>query len=166
MVGIEPSTILSFRDEYPSLVNEDISELNKHIYLFDEFFAKEIDSNNITQSQFTEIEERILLHGHCQQKAIIGGEYMIKMLSLPKNYTVDYIPSGCCGMAGSYGYEKKNYQMSKQIADLVLTKAINQAEESTIISAPGTSCREQIKHFTKRSALHPIEIMYNALKTK
>lgn len=166
MIGIEPSSLLSFRDEYPSLVSEDISELNKHIYLFDEFFAKEIASNNITQSQFTETETKILLHGHCQQKAIIGGEHMIKMLSLPKNYTVEYIPSGCCGMAGSYGYEKKNYQMSKQIADLVLTKAINKAEESTIISAPGTSCREQIKHFTKRTALHPIEIMYNALKTK
>ncbi len=166
MIGIEPSSLLSFRDEYPSLVSEDISELNKHIYLFDEFIAKEIDNNNIIKEQFTDTEEKILLHGHCQQKAIIGGEYMIKMLSLPKNYNVDYIPSGCCGMAGSYGYEKKNYQMSKQIADLVLTKAINQAEETTIISAPGTSCREQIKHFTKRIALHPIEIMYNALKTK
>ncbi|MBO7277862.1 MAG: FAD-binding oxidoreductase [Bacteroidales bacterium] len=166
MIGIEPSTLLSFRDEYPSLVNEDISELNKHIYLFDEFIAKEIDNNNIIKEQFTDTEEKILLHGHCQQKALIGGEYMIKMLSLPENYSVDFIPSGCCGMAGSYGYEKKNYQMSKQIADLVLTKAINQAKETTIISAPGTSCREQIKHFTNRIALHPIEIMYNALKTK
>ena len=69
-------------------------------------------------------------------------------------------------MAGSFGYEKKNYNLSKQIADLVLTKAINQADETTVISAPGTSCREQIKHFTSRLALHPIEIMYNALKNK
>lgn len=166
MIGLEPSTLLSFRDEYPSLVEEDITELNKHIYLFDEFIAKEIEKNNITKQQFTDKEQKILLHGHCQQKAIIGGEAMIKMLSLPENFTVEYIPSGCCGMAGSYGYEKRHYQTSKAIADLVLTKAINQAEKTTIISAPGTSCREQIKHFTSRIALHPIEIMYNALKTK
>lgn len=166
LVGIEPSALLSFRDEYPSLLEEDITELNSHIYLFDEFIAKEIECNNIRKEQFTDREEKILLHGHCQQKAIIGGEYMIKMLSLPENFSVQYIPSGCCGMAGSFGYEKKNYHLSKQIADLVLTKAINQADETTVISAPGTSCREQIKHFTSRLALHPIEIMYNALKTK
>lgn len=166
MIGIEPSSLLSFRDEYPSLVEEDISELTSHIYLFDEFIAKEIEENNIREEQFSDKQEKILLHGHCQQKALIGSGYMEKMLSLPKNYSVQVIPSGCCGMAGSYGYEKRNYQTSKQIADLHLTKAINQAEQTTIISAPGTSCREQIKHFTNRKALHPIEIMYNALKNK
>jgi Fe-S oxidoreductase len=166
LVGIEPSSLLSFRDEYPSLVEEDIEQLNSNIYLFDEFFAKEIEQNNISAEQFTEKEEKILLHGHCQQKALIGSVYMEKMLSLPKNYSVEVIPSGCCGMAGSYGYEKRHYEKSKQIADLHLTKAINKADKSTIISAPGTSCREQIKHFTQRKALHPIEIMYNALKTK
>lgn len=166
LVGIEPSSLLSFRDEYPSLVEQDITEMNRHIYLFDEFIAKEIEENNIREEQFSDKQEKILLHGHCQQKALIGSSYMEKMLSLPKNYSVQVIPSGCCGMAGSYGYEKRNYQTSKQIADLVLTKAINQAEQTTIISAPGTSCREQIKHFTNRKALHPIEIMYNALKNK
>lgn len=164
LVGIEPSTVLTFKDEYPSLLKEDISDLNKNIFLFDEFIAREIDENNIREEQFSDEKQHILLHGHCQQKALIGGEFMIKMLSLPKNYSVDFIPSGCCGMAGSYGYEKKNYKMSKDIADLVLTKAINQADESTIISASGTSCREQIRHFTSRVALHPIEILYNALK--
>jgi Fe-S oxidoreductase len=166
LVGIEPSSLLSFRDEYPSLVEEDITEMNRHIYLFDEFIAKEIEENNIREEQFTQKAEKILLHGHCQQKALIGSVYMEKMLSLPKNYSVEVIPSGCCGMAGSYGYEKRHYEKSKQIADLHLTKAINQAEQTTIISAPGTSCREQIKHFTNRKALHPIEIMYNALKNK
>ena len=166
LVGIEPSSLLSFRDEYPSLVEEDITEMNRHIYLFDEFIAKEIEENNIREEQFTQKAEKILLHGHCQQKALIGSGYMEKMLSLPKNYSVEVIPSGCCGMAGSYGYEKRHYEKSKQIADLHLTKAINKADKSTIISAPGTSCRDQIEHFTQRRALHPIEIMYNALKTK
>ncbi|MEE1021332.1 MAG: FAD-linked oxidase C-terminal domain-containing protein, partial [Bacteroidales bacterium] len=105
LVGIEPSSLLSFHDEYPSLVEQDITEMNRHIYLFDEFIAKEIEENNIREEQFTQKAEKILLHGHCQQKALIGSGYMEKMLSLPKNYSVEVIPSGCCGMAGSYGYE-------------------------------------------------------------
>lgn len=86
------------------------------------------------------------------------------MLSLPKNYKVEVLPTGCCGMAGSYGYEKRHYEMSKRIAESVLVPAINNASNDTLIAAPGTSCREQIRHFTRREALHPIEILYNALK--
>ena len=88
---------------------------------------------------------------------------MEKMLTLPRNYTVEVIPSGCCGMAGSYGYEQKHYEMSKKIAHSVLIPAIENADKDTIISAPGTSCREQISHFSSREALHPIEVLYNAL---
>ena len=166
LVGIEPSTTLSFRDEYPDLLGEDISSLNQNVFLFDEFIAKQADLGVITPELFTDKKQHILLHGHCQQKALIGTEFMERMLCIPTNYSVEVIPSGCCGMAGSYGYEKRHYEMSKTIANSVLIPAIEKAAADTIIAAPGTSCREQIKHFSSRTALHPIEILYNALKEK
>lgn len=163
LVGLEPSAVLSFRDEYPDLLKQDLSGLNANVFLFDEFLAREIDCGNINRELFTDEKRNILLHGHCQQKALIGTEFMEKMLTLPRNYTVEVIPSGCCGMAGSYGYEQKHYEMSKKIAHSVLIPAIENADKDTIISAPGTSCREQISHFSSREALHPIEVLYNAL---
>ena len=163
LVGLEPSAVLSFRDEYPDLLRQDLSGLNANVLLFDEFLAREIDCGNIDKELFTDEKQNILLHGHCQQKALIGTEFMEKMLTLPRNYTVEVIPSGCCGMAGSYGYEQKHYEMSKKIAHSVLIPAIENADKDTIISAPGTSCREQISHFSSREALHPIEVLYNAL---
>lgn len=163
LVGLEPSAVLSFRDEYPDLLRQDLSGLNANVFLFDEFLAREIDCGNIDRELFTDEKRNILLHGHCQQKALIGTDFMEKMLTLPRNYTVEVIPSGCCGMAGSYGYEQKHYEMSKKIAHSVLIPAIENADKDTIISAPGTSCREQISHFSSREALHPIEVLYNAL---
>ena len=167
LVGLEPSALLSLRDEYPVLAEgyKEFAEMNHHVYLFDEFIAKEIDENRIKSSSFTDKEEHIILHGHCQQKALIGTACMEKMLSLPKNYKVEVLPTACCGMAGSYGYEKRHYEMSKRIAESVLVPAIKNASKDTIVAAPGTSCREQIRHFTSREALHPIEILYNALKS-
>ena len=118
-----------------------LEEMNRNVYLFDEFIAKEIDENRIKSSSFTDKEEHILLHGHCQQKALIGTACMEKILSLPRNYKVEVLPTGCCGMAGSYGYEKRHYEMSKRIAESVLVPAIKNAPEETIVAAPGTSCR-------------------------
>ena len=85
------------------------------------------------------------------------------MLSIPENYSVTEIPSGCCGMAGSFGYEKEHYDLSMKVGDLVLFPAVKEAKEGTIIVAPGTSCRHQIHDGTGVSALHPIEVLYNAL---
>ena len=163
LVGLEPSAVLSFRDEYPDLLKRDLSGLNANVFLFDEFLAREIDCGNIDRELFTDEKRNVLLHGHCQQKALIGTEFMETMLTLPRNYPVEVIPSGCRGMAGSYGYEQKHYEMSKKIAHSVLIPAIENADKDTIISAPGTSCREQISHFSSREALHPIEVLYNAL---
>ena len=89
---------------------------------------------------------------------------MEKVLSLPKNYKVEVIPSGCCGMAGSFGYEAKHYDMSINIGNQILFPAILKANNETIISAPGTSCREHIKHSTNRHVLHPIEVLWRARK--
>jgi Fe-S oxidoreductase len=167
LVGIEPSAILAFRDEYPDLVDVALqsaaTELGKNALLFDEFIASEIDKGNITSEQFTSEEKHILLHGHCQQKAVASTEPSKKMLSLPKNYAVKEIPSGCCGMAGSFGYEKEHYDLSMKIGEMVLFPAVREAEEKVIISAPGTSCRHHIKDGTGKQAKHPVEVMYEAV---
>ncbi len=167
LVGIEPSAILAFRDEYPELVDKnlqpDTDKLAKNALLFEEFISSEIEKGNITETDFTTEEKHILLHGHCQQKAIASTEPSKKMLSLPKNYSVKEIPSGCCGMAGSFGYEKEHYDLSMKIGELVLFPAVREAEDKIIISAPGTSCRHHIKDGTGKTAKHPVEVLYEAL---
>lgn len=168
LVGIEPSAILAFRDEYPELVNTELQEasglLAKNALLFEEFIAAEIEKGNISPDDFTSEEKQILLHGHCQQKAVASTEPTKRMLSLPKNYTVSEIPSGCCGMAGSFGYEKEHYELSMKIGEMVLFPAVRNAAKETLVVAPGTSCRHQIKDGTGRKALHPVEVLYEALK--
>ena len=169
LIGIEPSTILSFRDEYPELVGEELRESAKKIapnaLMFDEFFVREYEKGNIKAEFFTDEQLEIKLHGHCQQKAVASTKPTMKMLSLPENYSVSEIPSGCCGMAGSFGYEKEHHELSMKVGELVLFPAVRAASKESVIAAPGTSCRHQIKDGTKRDALHPIEIMYSALKS-
>ena len=167
LIGIEPSAILSFRDEYPDLVDidlqEDAVELAKNVFLIDEFIANEIELGNIKQSQFTNATQEIKLHGHCQQKSVASLSKTEKILSFPENYTVETIPSGCCGMAGSFGYEKEHYNLSVQVSELVLMPFVRKQPEEVIIAAPGTSCRHQIKDGAHRKALHPVEVLYDAL---
>jgi FAD/FMN-containing dehydrogenase/Fe-S oxidoreductase len=167
LIGIEPSAILTFRDEYPDLASEKNLEsalyIKKHTYLVDEFIAREIDAGRVTRDKFTKEAKTIVLHGHCQQKALSGVSASVKMLSLPENFKVRTIPSGCCGMAGSFGFEKEHYEVSMQIGELVLFPTIRKQTETTLIAAPGTSCRHQIKDGTNALALHTIEIMYDAL---
>ena len=130
----------------------------------DEFLVREKELGRINMDVFSEEAKTIKLHCHCQQKSIASSQSTLSMLSFPKNYQVSEIPSGCCGMAGSFGYEKEHYQISKKIGELVLFKQIEKAPFDTIISAQGTSCRHQINDFTNRIALHPVEILYGALK--
>jgi len=167
LIGIEPSAILTFRDEYIDLADDDLFDqaknLAKHVYLIDEFIASEIEKGNISREQFTKEKRSIKLHGHCQQKALSSVAPSVKLLSLPENYSVSVIPSGCCGMAGSFGYEKEHYGVSQQIGELVLFPSIRQQPNEVIIAAPGTSCRHQIKDGTGRKAVHPVEVLYEAL---
>jgi len=169
LIGIEPSAILAFRDEYPDLVNKELQpaavKLSKNALLLEEFIAAEIEKGNITSAQFTKQKKQILLHGHCQQKAVASTDSTKKILSLPANYTVREIPSGCCGMAGAFGYEKEHYELSMKIGEMILFPAVREADINTIIVAPGTSCRHQIKDGTGRKALHPAEVLYDAIKT-
>ena len=131
--------------------------------MIDEFIAAEIDKGNIKKEQFTKEKKSIQLHGHCQQKALSSVASSVKLLSLPENYSVTTIPSGCCGMAGSFGYEKEHYDLSMKIGELVLFPAVRKQTDDVIIAAPGTSCRHQIKDGTKKIAKHPVEVLYEAL---
>ena len=132
--------------------------------MIDEFIAGEIDKGNIAATSFSEEPMQILLHGHCHQKTLSDVNHSVKLMSLPKNYTVNTIASGCCGMAGSFGYEKEHYEMSMQVGELVLFPAVRKAVAKTI-SAPGTSCRHQILDGTGVKAKHPVEILYEALNS-
>ncbi len=169
-VGIEPSAILTFRDEYIDLADkvlvESAEKLAENSFTIEEFIEKEIRSGKITKEQFTDRKQHIKLHGHCHQKALTGTDSTMYVLNFPTNYTAEEIPSGCCGMAGSFGYEKEHYDMSMKVGELVLFPAVRNSDERTIIAAPGTSCRHQIADGTKRDSLHPVEILYNALAIK
>jgi len=168
LIGIEPSAILTFRDEYVDLADDGnlaaAKELAKNVFLIDEFVAMEIDEGNINKDLFTKEKRLIKLHGHCQQKSLSSVAASAKMMSFPENYTVETIASGCCGMAGSFGYEKEHYDLSLKIGELVLLPAVRRTAPDIIIAAPGTSCRHQIKDGTGRKALHTIEVLYEALE--
>jgi len=131
--------------------------------LIDEFIAELMAADRIDREQFTQDVRTIRLHGHCHQKALSSMKSTINMLQLPKNYRVKIINSGCCGMAGSFGYERDNYQLSMEIGELVLFPAIRKEAAESVIAAGGTSCREQIQAGTGRVALHPVEILRAAM---
>ncbi len=165
LIGIEPSAIFTFKDEYLKLADDKFSAeaIAKHTFLIEEFIHKEIELGNINPEQFTLEEKTIKFHGHCHQKAISNQLSSFSVLNLPKNYKVTIIPSGCCGMAGSFGYEKEHYEVSMQIGEQTLFPAIRKASEDVVMSANGTSCRHQIKDGTNREAKHPITILKEAL---
>jgi FAD/FMN-containing dehydrogenase/Fe-S oxidoreductase len=168
LIGVEPSALLSFRDEYPVLVSpefrSDARRLAENCLLIDEWIDRLIRENQINNSAFTDQSQKIRLHGHCHQKALSSLAATVRMLQLPKNYSVKLIPSGCCGMAGSFGYEAEHYDLSMQIGELVLFPAIRSEADSAIIAAGGTSCRHQIFDGTGRNALHPVQILRQALR--
>jgi FAD/FMN-containing dehydrogenase/Fe-S oxidoreductase len=167
LIGIEPSTILTFRDEYPELVDSALQAkartLAKNTLLIEEFIVGEMEKGNISSKQFSTETKNIKLHGHCQQKAIASTLPTRKILKLPVNYTVQEIKSGCCGMAGSFGYEKEHYELSLQIGEMDLFPSVRNSAPEEIIAAPGTSCRHHIEDGTGRKVLHPIEVLWNAV---
>ena len=168
VIGIEPSAILSFRDEYPDLVGADLKPqailLSRSALMLDEFLLQEMEAGRISRDSFKKGDRHLLVHGHCQQKAIASVTPMMKILSFIEGSQVEEIPSGCCGMAGSFGYEKEHYDLSMKVGELVLFPAVRKAHENTLIVAPGTSCRHQIADGTGKKAMHPAEILYDALK--
>jgi len=167
LIGIEPSAILSFRDEYIDLAlpahKEAAVKLATAAFTIEEFIAGEYKAGRIDRSRFTTAARKILVHGHCYQKALSSQSYTKDFLEIPVNYKAELLPTGCCGMAGAFGYEKEHYAVSQQVGELVLFPAVRAAEPDTLIAAAGTSCRHQVKDGTGRLSQHPVEILYDAL---
>lgn len=140
LLGIEPSAILGFRDEYPALVSPPLRAAAKSLapncLMVDEFITREAKRGRIDSRLFTDEVRKIQLHGHCDQKALASVEPTAQMLRLPRNYSVEIIPSGCCGMAGSFGYEKERYEVSMKIGELVLFPTVRQLATDVLIAAP------------------------------
>ncbi|WP_047414854.1 FAD-binding and (Fe-S)-binding domain-containing protein [Cellulophaga sp. Hel_I_12] len=165
VVGLEPSAVLTFRDEYKrfSVDSETSNAIGLNSFIIEEFLAAELQKGAISCELFTTEVRKIKIHGHCHQKALSNQKVTFDVLNLPKNYEVTIISSGCCGMAGSFGYEQEHYELSMQIGELKLFPAVRKSSEDTIIAANGTSCRHQIYDGTKRIAKHPITILKEAL---
>ena len=163
LIGVEPSAILTFRDEYPDLLRnqqkEDAKRIAANTFMIEEFLANELEAGRIDVARFGEQKKLIKLHGHCQQKALSSLTPTKKILTRLGQNEVHIIPSGCCGMAGSFGYEKEHYDLSMKIGELVLFPTVRKLDDNVMIAAPGTSCRHQIKDGTGRLALHPVEIL-------
>jgi len=164
ILGLEPSCLLSLRDEYLYLLPDyaPAQRVAEQAVLFEEFLARLVDDDALPLT-FTRNERSVLLHGHCHQKALVGSDSAVRVLSLPAGYSVREVDSGCCGMAGSFGYEKEHYDLSIKMAERRLLPEVRAEAKRTIMVAPGVSCRHQILHGTGREALHPAQVVRDAL---
>lgn len=167
LVGLEPSSLLTLRDEALYLLPDDprVRAVAERALTFEEFVAG-LAAERDLRDRFTRECRRVLLHGHCHQKALVGTGPARAALSLPAGYEVEEVDSGCCGMAGSFGYEVEHYALSMQMAERRLLPAVRSAAPATIIAAAGVSCREQIAHGSGRLALHPAEVLRDALRER
>lgn len=165
LIGIEPSAILTFRDEYLRLVDDKVSakRLSENCFTIEEFLASEHKKGTIDTTKFSNTVKELKIHGHCHQKALSSTHASFSILNIPKNYKVTIMNTGCCGMAGSFGYEKEHYKVSMQVGEDTLFPKIRNCSTSTEIVAAGTSCRHQIYDGTKRLAKHPVTILKEAL---
>ena len=163
IVGIEPSCILTLREDYLDLVPGAEAALVAQYALTIDEFLYQLHQRGELDLEFTDTPRRLLVHGHCHQKALVGTAPTLEVLRLPKGYTVQEIPSGCCGMAGSFGYEAEHYEVSMQIGSQRLFPAVQAADSSVEIVADGLSCRQQIQHATGRQARHMVEVLWEAV---
>ena len=166
LLGIEPSALYTFKDEYLKLATDKSAakKLAKNCFLIEEFLAKEIDKGYITPDAFNDQAKNLKIHAHCYQKSLGNPADTFKVLNLPINHKVSLLSTGCCGMAGSFGYEAEHFEISQKIGEERLFPAIRKMESKTLVAANGTSCRHQIYDGTSRTALHPISILYQALR--
>jgi len=163
IVGLEPSDISMLTDDYAALLPKDerVMTVAKHTYSFEEFLWNEMKAGNLA-GVFKPQSGKILLHGHCHQKALIGTRYSEELLAY-LGYEVQEAGSACCGMAGSFGYEAEHYELSLKMGELTLFPAVRAQDENTLIVTAGISCAEQIKHGAERNTLHPAQVLARAL---
>ena len=165
IIGCEPSCLLTLRDEYPDLLKDDKSKsVAANTYMIDEFLWKLHDNNELDLT-FKDTPRKILFHGHCHQKAIVGTQFSTQILSLPPGHQVELIDAGCCGMAGAFGYEKEHFDLSMQIGGLKLFPAIEAKNQGWDIAVMGISCRQQIENGTGKRPEHLAEVLRQAILT-
>ena len=163
IIGCEPSCLLTFRDEYPELVRDErAKKIADNSYLIDEFLAL-LSSRGELDLEFDQTARKVLFHGHCHEKSLVGTASSLAALRLPPNYEVELINAGCCGMAGSFGFEKEHYDISMTIGGLSLFPAIEAKGPDWEVAVMGVSCRQQVEHGTGRSARHLSEVLRDAL---
>lgn len=167
LLGVEPSAILSFRDEYPEILRgekrEQALELANRTWTIEEFLIGEIRNGHISSESFDQTERTMAVHLHCHFKAMSDKESVVALLSLPENHHVEYIPSGCCGMAGSFGFEAEHFELSMKVGELVVFPAMRSLSQGMIPVAQGVSCRHQVLDGVGVRALHPLEILHEAV---
>jgi Fe-S oxidoreductase len=163
IIGCEPSCLLTFRDEYPELVkNDKAAKVAENSYMIDEFLTMLAEKGEL-ELEFKDAGKKILFHGHCHQKSLVGTDSSLAVLRLPPGNEVELINAGCCGMAGSFGFEKEHYQVSMDIGEYALFPAVNAKGPEWEVAVMGVSCRQQIEHGTGRPARHLVEVLRDSL---
>jgi len=164
VVGLEPSCLLTLRDEFKAMLpGGETDALAESALLFEEFLARENETGRLSLELKPLAEKRALLHGHCHQKAFGAMPAVQRALSLVPELKVETIESSCCGMAGNFGYEARHYAVSMKMAELALLPKIRATGEDTLIVADGTSCRHQIADGASRQAIHVAQVLARAL---
>jgi Fe-S oxidoreductase len=164
VIGLEPSCLLTLRDEFISMLpGGDAAELALNAMLLEEFLAREADAGRLKLKLKALPQKKALLHGHCHQKAFAVMPAVQRALKLVPQLEVETIEASCCGMAGSFGYEAEHYEVSMKMAEASLLPAVRAADADTLIVADGTSCRHQIHDGARRNALHVARVLERAL---
>jgi FAD/FMN-containing dehydrogenase/Fe-S oxidoreductase len=163
IIGCEPSCLLTLRDEYLDLLKgETVKTVARQSFMLEEWLGRTREAGQWSPSQ--RHNGKVLLHGHCHQKAHIGTGPLVRCLKELGGFEVDEVDSGCCGMAGSFGFEAEHYGLSMEVGKRRLFKAVEGVEKEVAIAAAGVSCRQQIEHGTGRVARHPVELLAEAVR--
>jgi Fe-S oxidoreductase len=164
VVGLEPSCLLTLRDEFRSMIpGEETAMLAERALLFEEFLARKAEAGQLNLQLDPLRESKAILHGHCHQKAFGAMPAVERALRLVPGLEVEAIESSCCGMAGAFGYEAKHYEVSMKMAEAALLPKVRAASADTLVVADGTSCRHQIADGTGRTAMHVARVLERAL---
>ena len=165
IIGLEPSCLLTLRDEYPEFLRNEAAKLvAANSFLLEEFLVRELGTGRLSL-KFDHNGRKALLHGHCHQKALVGTAPTISVLKTA-GFQVSELDSGCCGMAGSFGFEKEHYDLSVKIGNRRLGPAAKAAAADVELIASGISCRQQIEHLTGKKAKHPAEALWERIRTE
>ena len=164
VIGCEPSCLLTFRDEYPQLVRDErAKKVAENSFMIDEFLMK-LQEDGKLQLNMGKLEKKVLFQAHCHQKAEMGTATSMASLRLAPGYQVELVNAGCCGMAGSFGYEKEHFDLSMKIGEEALFPAIRAKDEDWELAVMGVSCRQQVEDGTGRKARHLVEVLADALE--